>query len=241
VVAGNPIDDTNAQNNNKIDGINDRVHGPRQLHDPRGLSLPQPSQIPTCMFLEQEDDNNWWQMHKQLSADTINFGQSAEGNWHEFTCVPVTRTNILLEFMSRWLGMLQRSRTRMAIQSPRQPRNKQLIWILGRSDNAWINIINSRLERGDYALSMTNSTIAEGWMQKSNFVEPNGNPIQATTCVDAARHYNQLFINAEIKGYSQWFAGKKNNVLDALSWNWHRDDKKLTSVLHFHFLLQMLE
>ena len=57
---------------------------------------------------------------------------------------------------------------------------------------------------------MTDSTTAEGWMRKSNFLEPDNNPIQVTTQVDAARKY-------AVKGYSQWFAGKSNNVTDALS------------------------
>jgi hypothetical protein len=32
---------------------------------------------------------------------------------------------------------------------------------------------------------------------------------------------------------------KKNNVADALSQDWHRDDKELTSILRHHFPLQM--
>ncbi len=78
-------------------------------------------------------------------------------------------------------------------------------------------------------------------MQKSNFNKPNNNSIQATTCVNTAKHYAQLFMNVDVKGYSQWFAGKKNNVLDALSWDWHRDDDELTSILRFHFPSQMPE
>ncbi len=66
-------------------------------------------------------------------------------------------------------------------------------------------------------MSMTDSTTAEGWMKKSNFVEPNINPIQATTCVDVARHYAKLFMDADMKSYSQWFVGKLNNITDALS------------------------
>ena len=55
---------------------------------------------------------------------------------------------------------------------------------------------------------MTDSTTAEGWMQKSNFVEPDDNPIQATIRVNAARKYALIFLQAGVKGYSQWFAGK---------------------------------
>ncbi len=64
---------------------------------------------------------------------------------------------------------------------------------------------------------MTNSMTVEGWMMKSNFVKPNDNPIQATACVDAMKKYASIFMNADVKGYSQWFARKSNNVVDELS------------------------
>ncbi len=64
---------------------------------------------------------------------------------------------------------------------------------------------------------MTDSMTVEGWMKKSNFDKPNNNPIQATACVDAARKYASIFMNADMKGYIQLFARKSNNVADALS------------------------
>jgi hypothetical protein len=81
---------------------------------------------------------------------------------------------------------------------------------------------------------MTDSTTAEGWMQKSNFNKVGDDPIQATVCADAARHHARLFMDANIKGYSQWFAGKLNNVADALSRDWHQGDAELTSILCLH-------
>jgi hypothetical protein len=86
---------------------------------------------------------------------------------------------------------------------------------------------------------MTDSTTAEGWMQKSNFNESGKDPIQASVHADAARHHAKLFMDANIKGYSQWFAGTLNGVADALSQDWHRDDNELTSILHLHFPQQM--
>jgi hypothetical protein len=53
-------------------------------------------------------------------------------------------------------------------------------------------------------------------MCKSNFNEVNNDPIQATVRADAARHHAHLFMDAEIKAYSQWFVGKLNNVADTL-------------------------
>jgi hypothetical protein len=50
----------------------------------------------------------------------------------------------------------------------------------------FIDIIGGHLSPGDCALPMTDITTAKGWMQKSNFTEPNNNPIQALTHVNAA-------------------------------------------------------
>ena len=45
----------------------------------------------------------------------------------------------------------------------------------------WIDIIKGRLNSRDCGLSMTDSMTAEGWMQKSNVVKLDNDPIQATT------------------------------------------------------------
>jgi hypothetical protein len=82
---------------------------------------------------------------------------------------------------------------------------------------------------------MTDSTTSKGWMPKLNFNEAGKDPIEASVCANAMRRHAQLFIDAKTKGYSQWFAGKLNNVLDALSWDWHREDNKLTSILCLNF------
>jgi hypothetical protein len=78
---------------------------------------------------------------------------------------------------------------------------------------------------------MTDSTTAEGWMQKLNFNESGEDPVQASVRADASRHHAKLFMDTNIKGYSQWFAGKLNNIADALSWDWHRDNNEPTSIL----------
>ncbi len=105
----------------------------------------------------------------------------------------------------------------------------------------WIDIIEGHLSARDCTLSMTDSTTAEGWMRKSNFVKPDNDPVQATARVNAARKYASIFMNADIKGYSQWFAGKSNNVADALTRDWHLGDNKLTFTLRSHFPEQMPE
>jgi hypothetical protein len=65
------------------------------------------------------------------------------------------------------------------------------------------------------------------------------NPIQALNCVDAARKYTQVFLDADVKGYSQWFMGRRNNVADALSQKWQRTNKKFISILRSLFPNQM--
>ena len=117
--------------------------------------------------------------------------------------------------------------------------SNNLLEFLAAIITPWIDIIQGRLKTGDCALSMTDSTTAEGWMRKSNFVEPNEHPVQAKTRVDAARKYASIFLDADIKGYSQWFEGKKNNVADALSRDWHLSTDELTFLLHSHFPEQM--
>ena len=39
-------------------------------------------------------------------------------------------------------------------------------------------------------------------------------------------------MEARVKNYSQWFAGKYNDVSDALSWDDDRSDEELTIILH---------
>jgi hypothetical protein len=46
-------------------------------------------------------------------------------------------------------------------------------------------------------------------------------------------------MDGNVKGYSQWFPEKKNNVTDTLSWDWHRSKDKLTKILHSNFPKQM--
>jgi hypothetical protein len=103
----------------------------------------------------------------------------------------------------------------------------------------WINLINGRLHKGDCALSMTDSLTAKGWMRKTNVIETGDDAIQAAMRVDTARHYACIFMDGNIKGQSQWFPGKENSIADALSQDWHHDDKELISILRHHFPSQM--
>jgi hypothetical protein len=58
--------------------------------------------------------------------------------------------------------------------------SNNLLEFLAAIITPWIDIIEGRLSARDCALSMTDSTTAEGWMRKSNFVKPDDDPVQAT-------------------------------------------------------------
>ena len=98
----------------------------------------------------------------------------------------------------------------------------------------WVDMLAGRLNRGDCALSMTDSSTSAGWLRKTNFREFTGvdsDPIQASVRIDTARHHATLFLENGIKEYSQWFPGQENNVADALSRDFDRSDDDLTLTL----------
>ena len=86
---------------------------------------------------------------------------------------------------------------------------------------------------------MTDSTTSAGWIQKTNFKEDILDPIEAKTRIKIARHHASLFVEKDIKEYSQWFEGKKNPVADALSREFERPDIELTNILRSLFPSQL--
>jgi len=98
----------------------------------------------------------------------------------------------------------------------------------------WIDIIKGRLQLGDCALSMTDSTTSEGWLRKTNFSELGDNPIQATARLEAARMQAMHYMPLGIREYSQWFKGEANVVTDALSRDNDHSDHELTHIFHTH-------
>ena len=100
--------------------------------------------------------------------------------------------------------------------------------------SVWIDIHNGRLKQGDCSLSMTDSSTSEGWTRKTNFREDGEEPIQATVRIEIARSHATRLLDNNIKDYSQWFAGKENDVADALSRDDDRNDEELTKILRSH-------
>jgi hypothetical protein len=99
----------------------------------------------------------------------------------------------------------------------------------------WVDILAGRLKHGDCALSMTDSTTLAGWLRKSNFIEDDESPIQATTIrLEVARLHALYSLQTGVREYSQWFRGVENKVADALSRDDDRSDDELTNIFHSH-------
>jgi hypothetical protein len=59
----------------------------------------------------------------------------------------------------------------------------------------------------------------------------NTDEVQATVRIKTAHHHANLFFDAGIKEYSQWFLGWENNVADALLCDFDHSDDKLTQLI----------
>ena len=69
------------------------------------------------------------------------------------------------------------------------------------------------------------SSTSKGWSKKTNFPEDIEHPIQATVKMEVARSHAMRMLENGIKDHSQWFMGKLNDVLDALSGDFDQSDK----------------
>jgi hypothetical protein len=103
----------------------------------------------------------------------------------------------------------------------------------------WIDMILKHLQPGDCVLSMTGSTTSLGWLKKTKFSEAVMDATKSTIRLEIARKRAGLFIHHNIEEYSQWFLGKKNNVADALSWDFDLSDAELTKTLCLHHPSQL--
>jgi hypothetical protein len=98
----------------------------------------------------------------------------------------------------------------------------------------WIDMMAKCIQPRDCVLSMTDSTTSTGWLKQTNFSEEAIDPIKVTIHLKVARKHASLFIHHNIKGYLQWFLGKKNNVADTLSWDFNLSNAELTKALCLH-------
>jgi hypothetical protein len=88
---------------------------------------------------------------------------------------------------------------------------------------------------------MTNSTMLEGWLKKTHFIEDGESPIQATVCLKVAHLHALHYLSHEIQEYSQWFCGADNHVANALSRDNNCMDEELTKILCSHCPSQVPE
>jgi hypothetical protein len=65
--------------------------------------------------------------------------------------------------------------------------------------------------------------------------------VQASVRIQVAREHAMRYMNHEIRDYSQWFPGIKNNVADALSREMDLSDDELTNLLRLSFPKQTPE
>ena len=78
---------------------------------------------------------------------------------------------------------------------------------------------------------MTDSTTSKGWLRKTNFLDDD-NLVQASIRIQVACEHAIQYMNQDIRDYSQWFPGIKNNMADMLSWEKDLSDDTLTNLLH---------
>ena len=81
----------------------------------------------------------------------------------------------------------------------------------------WIDISLGIIQPEDCILSQTDSSLAAGWLRKTNFADSQDEEIQLQT----AKKLATLLIDSQSCIYSQWFLGELNNVSDSLSRDFH--------------------
>ena len=95
-------------------------------------------------------------------------------------------------------------------------------------------MLTGRLNRGNCALSMPDSSTSTGWLRKTNFWEIIGedrDAVQEMVRIKMAHHHTTIYLNVGIKEYSQWFSGLENNVANALLCDFDCSDDELTQII----------
>jgi hypothetical protein len=94
-----------------------------------------------------------------------------------------------------------------------------------------IDILLGLVQPEDCILSQTDSSLAAGWLRKSNFAESQDEEIQLCN----ARKLATLLIDSHSCIYSQWFSGELNNISDSLSRDFRLSDSFLVTNLSSMF------
>ena len=102
-----------------------------------------------------------------------------------------------------------------------------LFEFLGEIISIWIEILAGQVPPGSYLIAQGDSTLATGWLRKSNFQE-NNHPLQ----LEVALYLAFLLLDARVVLYSHWFTGKENGTSDVLSQDTHLTFTELTDLLN---------
>jgi hypothetical protein len=104
----------------------------------------------------------------------------------------------------------------------------------------WDNIITGTLQTEDCILAFGDSATAIGWLHKSKYKSENDSKESSEARLNVARKLANLVLHNDLKLYSQWFAGTKNEVADFLSREGGLlDDDSLTNSLSTKFSSQV--
>ena len=95
----------------------------------------------------------------------------------------------------------------------------------------WIDHIEGNLPTLSCVLSGTDSTTAEGWLRKSNFVSHGEKDADAAVKLATAWKLADMLIETNTMLHSQWFQGKRNPEADSLSRDTDLSDADLTKLL----------
>ena len=102
---------------------------------------------------------------------------------------------------------------------------------IASSIGPWIDILENNTTPLDRILSQTDSFTNEGWLRRSNVMKSTESNLQTREKLKWARDHSSRTLDDELKEYSQWFPGKENEVVDALSRDDHISDQQLTFLL----------
>ena len=105
----------------------------------------------------------------------------------------------------------------------------------------WIDLVEGNLPPLSCVLFMTDSNTSARWLRMSNFTDSSEEECDThIACkLDLACNHTLQLMDNKIKEYSQWFAGDKKSVSDALSRDFHLNDNEPTHLLHSYFPSQL--
>ena len=81
----------------------------------------------------------------------------------------------------------------------------------------WIDILEQRVTKGDYVLSMGDNTSVMGWLMRSNFRQNDESDCSWSAKQQPGRHFASLTLSSDICLYKQCLKGSYNQVADSLS------------------------